>query len=366
MKYIVTAGGTGGHIYPAISIINKIKEMDKKAKFLYIGTTNRMEKDIIPNLGINYEGIEMYGLSKNPVKCVKFIKGFISGISKCKKIIKDFKPDIVIGVGGYVTAPVVIAAKKLNVPIVLHEQNSVPGKANKFLTKYVDKICVSMKSSIEHFPEEKTIFTGNPRSEDILKGEKCNKKNYKLDPSKKLVLITTGSLGASTINDKIIELLPSFEDKNYEVLITVGKDGKAPQEIIKKNHIKNVFIVPYIDDMAGILKNTDLIISRAGATIIAEITALGIPSILIPSPYVANNHQYLNAKYLSDNEACVLIEEKDFDKDVLINTIDDILNDKEKYKLLSKNSKTLGVMDSATKIYEEINKILKTDEKVKK
>ncbi len=356
MKYIVTAGGTGGHIYPAISIINKIKEMDNKCEILYIGTTNRMEKDIIPNLGINYIGITMCGLSKNPIKVAKFGVNFVSGINKCKKIINKFKPDIVIGVGGYITAPVIIAANKLNVPTLLHEQNSAPGKANKFLTKFVDKICVSMKSSLEFFPEEKVVFTGNPRSEDILLGDKCNKKDYNLTIDKKLVLITTGSLGASTINEKIVALLPSFKDKNYEVLLITGKDDY--NNVKSKNHISNVKIVPYIEDMAGILKSTDLIISRAGATIIAEITALGIPSILIPSPYVSNNHQYINAKYLSDNGASYLIEEKFFDKTTFIGKIDDILNDKKEYKKLSDNAKKLGVTDSSTRIYEEIKKLL--------
>ena len=356
MKYLVTAGGTGGHIYPAIAIINKIKQNDKEAEILYVGTTNRMEKDIIPNLGLNYVGIAMCGLSKNPIKIIKFGCNFVSGIGKSKKIIKEFQPNIVVGVGGYITAPVIMAASKLNIPTLLHEQNSVPGKANNFLSKYVDTICVSMKSSLEYFPKEKTVFTGNPRSEEIILGEKGNKKDYNLNPSKKLVLIVNGSLGASTINQKIVELLPSFENKNYEVLLATGKQDY--DNIRVKNHVANVKIVPYIEDMAGILKNTDLIISRAGASTIAEITALGIPSILIPSPYVANNHQYLNAKYLSDNNACYLLEERFFDETTLINKIDEILNDKVEYNKLVNNAKKLGVMDSSTKIYEEISKLL--------
>src|SRR5574344_3098279 len=178
MKYLITAGGTGGHIYPAISIINKITDKDKQAQFLYIGTTNRMEKDIIPNLGIEYIGLEMCGLSKNPLKTIKFGFNFLKGINKSKKIINDFKPNIVIGVGGYITAPVILAANKLKVPTLLHEQNSVPGKANKFLSKYVDRICVSMTSSLDYFPKDKTVFTGNPRSEDVINGEKANKKDY--------------------------------------------------------------------------------------------------------------------------------------------------------------------------------------------
>lgn len=355
MKIIISAGGTGGHIYPAIAIINKLKEMEKNVDILYIGTTDRMEKDIIPNLGINYVGIEMSGLSKNIVRCFNtFIKLIKSNI-KCKKIIKEFKPDVVIGVGGYVTVPVIYNASKLKIPTILHEQNSVPGKANKFLSKYATTICVSMEDSIKYFEKEKCVFTGNPRSEEVLKGIKANKNDYNLSLTKKLVLITTGSLGASTINEKIVNMLPKFENKNYEVLLVSGKEN---YDDIKNNRFpKNVKVVPYIEDMPSVLKVTDLIITRAGATIIAEFTSLGIPSILIPSPYVANNHQYLNAKALSDKNASYLVEEKDFNEDKLISLIDKILDDKEEYKKLKENTLKLGVKNSQTKIYNEIKKL---------
>lgn len=361
MKVLITAGGTGGHIYPAIAIIDKIKKTDKNATFLYIGTKDRMEKDIIPNLNIDYIGIDMVGLDKNPIHCFKFGINMISGIKKCKKIISKYKPDIVIGVGGYVTVPVIYSAHKLNIPILIHEQNSVPGKANKFLTKYANKICISMKSSLEYFPEEKTIYTGNPRSEEIVCLPKGNKKDYGLTPTKKLVLITTGSLGASTINNLIIDLIPKFDKKNYEVLLTTGKGSSDISKTTKCPN--NVKIVSYIENMGEILKNTDLIISRAGASTISEITALGIPSILIPSPYVANNHQYLNAKYLKDSDACYLIEEKDINENVILNSIDEILNNKEIYKRLSENTKKLGIVDSSTRIYKEIEKLVNQGEK---
>ncbi len=360
LKVLITAGGTGGHIYPAIAIIDKIKKMDASATFLYIGTKNRMEKDIIPNLNIEYIGIDMVGLDKNPIHCLKFGLNLLSGIKKCKKIILNFQPDIVIGVGGYVTAPVIYSASKLNVPILIHEQNSVPGKANKFLSKYANKICVSMKSSIDYFPKEKVIYTGNPRSEEIISIPKGNKKDFGLTPAKKLVLITTGSLGASTINDMIMNLIPKVDKKNYEILLVTGKNSF--DDIKNKKCPNNVKIVPYIENMAGILKNTDLIISRAGASTISEISALGIPSILIPSPYVANNHQYLNAIYLKNNDACYLIEEKDLNDKIVLDTIDKILNDKEEYKKISENAKRLGITDSSTRIYKEIKKLIKQGE----
>lgn len=357
MKYIISAGGTGGHIYPALSIINKIKENDKKAEIIYIGTTDRMEKDIVPNLGIEYIGINISGLSKNIKKLFKFFTGTVFGMKKCQKIMKKFKPDIVIGVGGYVTFPVVLAAKKQNVKVILHEQNSIPGKANKFLSKYADTICVSMESSKKYFDHENIVLTGNPRSEDILRVKKGNKKDYDLSVSKKLVLITMGSLGAGTINKKIALLINEFENKNYEVLLVTGKNNY--DEVASTKLPKNVKLTPYIENMGEVLKFTDLIVTRAGATIIAEITALGIPSIIIPSPYVANNHQVINGRGLEEREAAFVIEEKDFEKDLFISKIDEILNDNKIYKKMSENSKKFGVTDSSTRIYNEIERLTK-------
>ena len=356
MKYIISAGGTGGHIYPALSIINKIKEEDKKAKILYIGTTDRMEKDIVPNMGIDYVGIKMNGLSKSPKMLVKFIKNTISGLNKCKKIMKKFKPDIVIGVGGYITVPVVLAAHSLKVKIVLHEQNSIPGKSNLILSKYADAVCISMETSRKYFKKDNIILTGNPRGEDILKFKKGNKNNYDLSVEKKLVLITMGSLGASTVNEKIVGLLNDFKNKPYEVLLVTGKDNY--DEVAGTHLPKNVKITPYIEKMGEVLKFTDLIVTRAGATIISEITSLGIPSILIPSPYVANNHQEINAKDLENNGASVVIRENDFNDNDFIKQIDQILNDKDLYKKMSESAKKIGIIDSNTRIYQEIERLL--------
>ena len=356
MRYIISAGGTGGHIYPALSIINKIKEEDKNAKILYIGTTDRMEKDIVPNLGIDYLGIKMNGLTKDVKKIFGFLTNTLAGLKKCKKIMKKFKPDVVIGVGGYVTVPVVLAAHSQKVKIILHEQNSIPGKANKLLSKYASTICISMESSRKYFKHNNIVLTGNPRGEEILKFKKGNKKDYDLSISKKLVLITMGSLGAETINKKIIELLDDFGNKNYEVLLVTGKDNY--EEVAKNKLPKNVKVVPYIEKMGEVLKFTDLIITRAGATIISEITALNIPSILIPSPYVANNHQVINAKDLENNKAAFIVEETSFNKKDLLEKIDKILGDSKLYGQMSLASKKLGITDSATRIYEEIRKVI--------
>lgn len=356
MRYIVSAGGTGGHIYPALSIINKIKEEDKKAKILYIGTTDRMEKDIVPNMQIDYEGIKMNGLSKNPKKLFSFVKNTILGTKKCKKIMKKFKPDIVIGVGGYITVPVVLAAHSLKVKIILHEQNSIPGKSNLILSKYANAICISMESSRKYFKHDNIVLTGNPRGEEILKFKKGNKKDYDLSLSKKLVLITMGSLGASTINKKIIELLNEFKNKSYEVLLVTGNSNY--DEISKIKLPKNVKITPYVEKMGEVLKYTDLIITRAGATIISEITSLGIPSILIPSPYVANNHQEINAEDLEKIGASIVIKENEFDSSYLLESIDKILSEKETYKNMVDSAKKLGITDSNTRIYNEIERVL--------
>lgn len=356
MKYIISAGGTGGHIYPALSIINKIKEEDKNAKILYIGTTDRMEKDIVPNMNIDYVGIKMNGLSKSPKMLVKFIKNTISGLNKCKKIMKKFKPDIVIGVGGYITVPVILAAHSRKVKIVLHEQNSIPGKSNLILSKYADTVCVSMETSKKYFKKDNVVLTGNPRGEDITKFKKGNKKDYDLSVEKKLVLITMGSLGASTINKKIVELLNEFKNKQYEVLLVTGKDNY--DEVASTHLPKNVKITPYIEKMGEVLKFTDLIITRAGATIISEITSLGIPSILIPSPYVANNHQEINAHDLGENGASIVIKENEFNGKELIEQIDNVLNDKDLYKKMSESAKKIGITDSNTRIYKEIERLL--------
>ena len=354
MKVIITAGGTGGHIYPAISIIEKLKEMEKDVEILYIGTTNRMEKDIIPNMNINYEGIKINGLSKNPIVCFNCLTNTLKGINKCSKIMKSFKPDIVIGVGGYVTVPVVLAAHKLNIPVILHEQNSVPGKANKFLSKYASVVCVSIKDTLKYFYNG--VFTGNPRSEVVLNTKKGDKSKYNLSKDKKLILITTGSLGASSINEKIVSGKDLLLNKDYEILFVTGESS---YEEIKKEigESSNIKVVPYIKNMPEVLKFTDIIISRAGATTISEILSLGLVSILIPSPYVANNHQYLNALSLKNNNACILIEEKSFDMKKLVSEIDNLLKNKEEYNKISNNAKKLGVKNSATLIYNEIKKL---------
>lgn len=362
MKVIVSAGGTGGHIYPALAIINKIKEEEPNSEFLYIGTTNRMEKDLIPNLGIKYEGLEVTGFKRKiTLKNIKTITNFLSAIKKAKKIIKEFNPDIVIGCGGYVTAPVIYSAKKLGKKTFIHEQNSVVGLANKFLVRYVDKIGVSFESTLNAFPKDKAVLTGNPCSEKALSIKKAKKEDLGIDKSKKLVLIVMGSLGSRTVNDKIISFIDKFKNKDYSVIFVTGnnyyeqvKDKKVPD---------NVKIMPFIYEMPSVMKITDLMVTRAGASTMSEITALEVPSIFIPSPYVANNHQYKNAMDLVNQNAALILEEKDLDEKSLIKLIDETINNKEKLLEIKKNLKNIGIKDSSSRIYEILKDLIIDDRK---
>lgn len=362
MRVVISAGGTGGHIYPAIAIINKIKEEEPNSEFLYIGTTNRMEKDLIPSLGYRYEALEVTGFKRKlSFDNVKTVTNFLGAIKKAKRIIKDFDPDIVIGCGGYVTAPVIYAAKKLGKKTFIHEQNSVVGLANKFLARYVDRIGVSFESTIKDFPDGKAVLTGNPCSEKALSIKKAKKEILGIDKNKKLVLIVMGSLGSRTVNDIIIGAIDKFEGKDYSVIFVTGatyyekvKDTKTP---------KNVKILPFIYEMPSVMKITDLMVTRAGASTMSEITALEVPAIFIPSPFVTNNHQYKNAMDLVNNKAGIMLEEKDLTGETLINLIDNTINDKERLLDMKKNLNKLGIKDSSTRIYKELKDLIMNDRK---
>jgi len=357
MKVIISAGGTGGHIYPALAIINKIKEKEPNSEFLYIGTHNRMEKDIVPKHGIPFETIEIYGFNRKKLhKNFKTIKCFMNAIKRCKKLIKEFNPDIVIGVGGYVTGPVIYSAKKLGYKTFIHEQNSIPGKANLFLSKYADRIGVSFKSTMKEFPEYKTVFTGNPCSENALKVSESKKSEFGLSESKPLVLFVMGSLGSSRVNDFLIKTMALFNGKDYEVLYVTGASEYDKLKDIKLP--RNVKMVPYIENMPRIMKKTDILVSRAGASTLSEIIALELPSVLIPSPYVPDNHQYKNAMDLVSKNAAILVEEKNLKGDILVATIDKLLENKNELNEMKKNLKELSIPESATKIYNEISEII--------
>ena len=362
MRVVISAGGTGGHIYPAVAIINKIKKEEPNSEFLYIGTHNRMEKDLIPSLNIPYESIEITGFARKlTLENFKTLTRFLKARKKCLQIIKDFNPDIVIGAGGYVTAPVIWAAKKLGHKTFIHEQNSVVGLSNKYLTKYVDKIGVSFESTLNEFPKEKVSLTGNPCSEKAIATPKANKSDFGLTEDKKLVLIVMGSLGSKTINEKMVEYVYGFRNKNYEVIFITG--NSYYDKLKSRRFPDNVKVVPFIKDLPSIMKCTDLMVSRAGASTMSEIMALGIPTIFIPSPYVTNNHQYKNAKDLVDKDAALMIEEKDLTKIGFIKMIDDTLEDEKKYNIIKNNVRKLGIKDSSTRIYNILKEMILNDKK---
>jgi len=365
VRIIVSAGGTGGHIFPALAIINKLKERNKNIEILYIGTTDRMEKDLIPSLGIPYKGIEMKGLNRKKIfKNIEVIKSFRNAIKEIKIIMKEFKPDVVLGIGGYITAPVIIAAHKLGIKTFIHEQNSIPGLSNKILKRKATKIGVSLEESLKYFKHSNVSFTGNPRSEEAYNAKPVDKKKYGFSEDKKLVLFVMGSLGSYTITNIMREIVPRLANKDYEALFITGKRFLENYEGVKVP--KNVKLVPLIDDMLNVLKKTDLIVTRAGASTIAEITAIGVPAIMIPSPHVTHNHQEKNANVLGDNGSAIVIKEKDLTSDKLIETIDSLIKDKKKLKEMSEASKKLGVKDSATKIACIIEELVSGDKKCKK
>ena len=359
MKMIISAGGTGGHIYPALAIIEKFQKTDKNFEVLYIGTHNRMETKIVPEKNIPYEPLEIYGFSKtNILRDFKNLGCIIKSFNKCIDIMKEFKPDIVVGVGGYVTLPVIMAAKKLKIKTVIHEQNSIPGKTNKFLSRGVDKVFLSFEQSKKYFSSTVScVYTGNPSGDNVINLKPMNKESIGFNKNKKLILVTSGSLGSSGLNDKLIEFLKLSNKEDYEVLFLTGKGNY--ENFIKENKFSdNIKVLPYLENLASLFKSCDLVISRAGAGTISEILMAKVPSILIPSPNVANNHQYYNAKDIRDENLTIMIEEKDLDGKVLYEKAKDLLNNSDEYKKIVKNLKEHKNICSSDIIYNEIRKMV--------
>ena len=362
MKIIVSAGGTGGHIYPALAIINKFKEKEKDLEVLYIGTHNRMEKDLIPQRGIKYESIEIYGFSKKDILLdIKNIFLINKAYKKCLNIMKEFKPDLVLGIGGYVTFPVIKAANKLGIKTSIHEQNSISGKTNKALAKNVDLVGVSFKESMKDYKNCKgeVFYSGNPCGENALSLEPMDKTKLGFKKDKKLVVVVAGSLGSASVNNKMKDFLHTV-DKNskYEVLYITGK--ALYEDFIKDEKFsESVKVLPYLDNLPALLKNADLIVTRAGASTMAEILSLNLPAIFIPSPYVANNHQYYNALEIKNNNGGELLEEKDLTSEALINKINEVLNDDKKYQSMKENLKVMSMNNSSDVIYKKLKDLIK-------
>lgn len=360
MNIIVSAGGSGGHIYPALAIIEEFQKREKDLHVLYIGTHNRMEKKIVPEKGIPYEELEIYGFTKDIKRDLKNFFLINKAIKKCKKIMKSFHPDVVIGVGGYVTYPVLKAAKSLGIKTFIHEQNSRPGKVNYVTSRYADLVGVTFKSSIPFFKHaKKVIYTGHPSLDKAVMIKPISKKEYGFSSNKKLVVFVAGSLGSHSLNEKLISFLNSPYHDTYEILYITGSnvDMKAFEEKISNK--KGIVFVPYIENLPGIMASSDLVVSRAGAGTLFEIIGLEKPSIIIPSPNVANNHQFYNAEELSQCGAIKMLEEREITKENLGNSILHLLNDQEERNSLKENMLLYKKTKPLDTIYQSIKELMK-------
>ncbi|EOH93450.1 undecaprenyldiphospho-muramoylpentapeptide beta-N-acetylglucosaminyltransferase [Enterococcus haemoperoxidus ATCC BAA-382] len=362
MKILITGGGTGGHIYPALALVNHVKQVEPNTEFMYVGSQAGLESQIVPKYNIPFKTIKIQGFRRSlSPQNIKTVYLFLSSIGKAKKIIRDFQPDIVIGTGGYVSGSVVYAAKQLKIPTIIHEQNSIPGMTNKFLSRYVTKVAICFPDVAEYFPKEKVVLTGNPRAQEVVTIEKTNVlSEYGLDPKKKTVVIFGGSRGALKINQAFIEAFPLFEEREYQVLYASGERYyKELQETLNLSEKKltNISIQPYIDKMAEVLAAADLMVGRAGATSIAEFTALGLPAILIPSPYVTNDHQTKNAQSLVRSGAVEMITDQELTGPKLVTEIDGVLLDDTRHQSMAEASKKEGIPDAAERLYKVVKEI---------
>lgn len=359
MKVIIGAGGTGGHLYPALALVKYIEEHEKDTEFLFVGTTNRLESKVVPEMGYAYKGLNVKGLVGNPIQKAMAAAIFVKSIFTAKKIIRQFKPDIVLGFGGYPSASVVKAASALGVKTMIHEQNSIVGLTNRILLKDVDKVVCCYQKAYEVLPREKTFMYGNPRASVVVNNKPQDIYNkYQLARNKKIVVIVMGSLGSKTINDSMIEALKIFQDKDYSVVYVTGREYYKEVSELMTEVKDNIKILPYVDDMPSLLAHTSLIVSRAGASTLAEITALGVPAILIPSPYVAANHQEYNASELVNKEAAMMILEKDLQANDLVEKVDYILHNDITMESMKKNAKALGKPNACKDMYKLIKEML--------
>ncbi|MBR4151833.1 MAG: undecaprenyldiphospho-muramoylpentapeptide beta-N-acetylglucosaminyltransferase [Selenomonadaceae bacterium] len=360
MKIIVSGGGTGGHIYPALTLINAIKNKRPDAEFLYVGTEKGLEADIVPKAGINFTALKLEGgLERHfTLENISRAANAIWSIKRASDIVKDFKPNVVVGTGGYVCGPILLAASLMKVPTLIQEQNAVAGVTNKILSKFVNKIAVGTQDALKNFPADKTIYTGNPiRAEVLLANREDGLKEFGFTTDKPIVLISGGSRGARSINDAMIGVLKSAAVKNSAQFLHVTGKGEFDSVTSKLTDVldaPNIKVVPYLYNMPQAMAMADLAIFRAGATGLAELTARGIPSILIPYPYAAENHQEFNARTLVDAGAARMILNKDLTAELLQKNLDELLSSSEKLKSMAAASLSLGKPNAADEIADLI------------
>ncbi len=355
MKVVFTTGGTGGHIYPAIALANRLKELEPDYAISFIGTSNRMEKDIVLKSNFDFYGYELSsGLRGKFDKFRQTLQLVLSTLKVYFKFLFN-RPNLVIGFGAYVTAPTLLAARFLKIPIMLHEQNSSMGRVNEMFFKVAKDVVVCYPNLLEKYPNDKVSLLGNPRASEIKDFVKNTEQYLELGlfKTKKTVLIVMGSQGSETVNDTMFELLPLFNAEKFQVIYVTGTKhyDLFTNDLTKKN----VVVKPFVNQ-GQLLASVDLVIARGGATTAAEICALGVPSIIIPSPFVANNHQYINALQLEEVGATTIIKEEDLNAKVLLEEIKAIIYDKDKIKTMKNAALSLSTPNASDDIIELIRK----------
>lgn len=356
MRVCIATGGTGGHIYPAVSLARAFMDHDASTEVLFIGNNDRMEATEIPALGFRFVGLPAKGFNGSLIKKFEALYALFASQKKAKVILREFKPDAVIGFGGYVSVPVLRAAHSDKIWTMIHEQNSFAGKANRLLAKTADAIVVSYPENLTQFPLNKTQLLGNPRTYEIKRAVHDDSLITQLGLSlaEPTVLIVMGSLGSETINALMSVALEMMKHKDYQIIYVTGK--KHYDAFITSNdEDENIKIIPYIDQLS-MMNQIDLLVTRGGATTAAEITALGVASIIIPSPFVPNNHQVLNAKSLADSGGCIMIEESELTPYKIVNQIEELLEDYVRLESMKKAALKLGKPNAAEDMIEWVNK----------
>ncbi len=362
-KYLISGGGTGGHIFPAISIANALKQIDPHCEVLFIGAEGHMEMERVPAAGYNIEGLKVEGLDRQHLlRNVKVICNLLSSLPKARRIIKNFKPDVAVGVGGYASAAALLVAKSMNIPIVLQEQNGFAGVANKLLAKKAEKICVAYSGMERFFPADKIILTGNPIRQNLFNPELDKNEAYAAFGFKNNIptlLVMGGSLGAMTINNGMIKGLKQFAQAGVQVIWQTGKRYFADaKKAFDNNPCSNVLVTDFISRMDYAYAIADVVVARAGASTISELTFLGKPAILIPSPNVAEDHQTHNAMALANQNAAICLPDKEAEEKLAPLAINLLLDDERKSSI-AENSKKMAQNDSALRIANEIVKLCK-------
>ena len=361
LRVIISGGGTGGHIFPAVSIANAIKALRPDAKILFVGALGRMEMQRVPAAGYEIKGLPICGFDrKNLLKNFKVLYKIWKSQRMAKQIIKDFQPQVAVGVGGYASGPTLNKAAAMGIPCLIQEQNSYAGVTNKLLAKKAEKICVAYEGMERFFPAEKIILTGNPVRQALLDTTISREdaiKSFGLDPAKKTILLVGGSLGARTINESVLQHLDIVKSSDVQFIWQTGKYYSAAiAEQLKGQDIPNLKVTDFITDMGAAYKAADLVISRAGASSISEFCLIGKPVILVPSPNVAEDHQTKNALALSTRDAAIYVKDAEAPATLLELAVKTV-NDEAKLKSLSENVLKLALPDSADIIAKEVIKL---------